>query len=114
GRTAKTAHRLEPPRLAAAIRLLRSRPEPDSAQPPPRSSARAAMRRGIRPVTRDAARQASHAALWLQPGFPLARISGRREALHRIRTCRPHPRPPRPLTLPAFFESKEVAPAGLS
>src|SRR2546429_4250488 len=59
GRARAAAHRLEPSRLASSIRLLRSGAEPDSAQSPPRPSPGAAMRRGIRAVSRDAACQAS-------------------------------------------------------
>src|SRR2546429_6722902 len=96
GRARAAAHRLEPSRLASSIRLLRSGAEPDSAQSPPRPSPGAAMRRGIRAVSRDAACQASHAALGLHAGFPFARVSRRRKALPGIRPRPPHPRPPRP------------------
>ena len=94
---APTVHRLELARLAAAIRLLRSRSESNSAESPHGSPRRSRLRRGICLVPRDAARQASHAALWLQPGFPFARISRRGKALSRIHARPPHPRPLRAL-----------------
>src|SRR6266481_8774952 len=90
---------MEHAELAAAVWLLRSWTESDSAESPHGSSGRSDMRRGICLVSRDAARQASDAAVRVQYGFALPRISRRRKALRRIRTCPPHPRPPRPLIL---------------
>src|SRR5260370_41860596 len=97
GTVAAPAHRMEHPGLAAAIWLLRPWAEPDSAKSPHGSSRRSGLRRGIRFISRDPARQAPDAPVGLQHGLSFPRISRRREALSLIRTRAAHPGPPRAL-----------------
>ena len=88
---------MEHAKLAAAVWLLRSRTKSDSAESPHGSSGGSAMRRGVCFVPRDVARQAPHSPFRVQHGLALPRISRRREALRRVQTRPPDPRPPRPL-----------------
>src|SRR5260221_11789602 len=97
---------MEHAKLAAAIWLLRSRPESDFAESPHGSPGNSRLRRGICFVSRDAARQASHAPLRLHNGFALAEISRRREALCGVRPRPPHLGSPRQLIL-RFTENRK-------
>ena len=88
------AHRLEQSHLAAPIRMLRPRSQSHSVESPHGSSGRAALRRRVRPLPRNAARQASHAPLGLQPRLSLPGISRRRKTIPRIRSRPQNSRPP--------------------
>ncbi len=77
---AAPAYRMEHAELAAAIRLLRSRAESDSAESPDGSSGGSSVRGGICIVSRDAAREAPDSPLGLQHGVSFAGISRGREA----------------------------------
>src|SRR6266403_1053248 len=84
---------MEHAELAAAIRLLRSRAESDSAESPDGSSGGSSVRGGICIVSRDAAREAPDSPLGLQHGVSFAGISRGREAFCGIRTRASHPGP---------------------
>ena len=75
------AHCVERPQLASAVWLLRSRAEPDCAEPADGPAGRPAICGGVCSVPRDAARQASDAAVGLQPDFTFAGISRGRKAI---------------------------------
>src|SRR5262249_43192864 len=70
-RSATAEDRMEYANLAAAVWLLRSGSQSDSAQPADGPAERAAVRGRVRAVSRDAAREASHAAVGVQPTVAL-------------------------------------------
>src|SRR6266849_5498902 len=84
---------MEHAELAAAIRLLRSGAESDSAESPDGSPGRSGVRRGVCFVSRDAAREAPDAPFGVQYGISFAGISRRREAVCGIRARAAHPGP---------------------
>src|SRR6267378_535033 len=84
---------MEHAELAAAIRLLRSGAESDSAESPDGSPRRSGVRGGICLVSRDAAREAPDSAFGVQHGVSFAGISRGREAFSRIRARAADPGP---------------------
>src|SRR5713101_4501241 len=84
---------MEHAELAAAIWLLRSRAESDSAESPDGSPEHSGLRGGICFVSRDAAREAPDTSLGLHHGFSFAGVSRRRKALCGVRTRAAHPGP---------------------
>src|ERR1700674_1422257 len=84
---------MEHAELAAAIRLLRSGAQSDSAESPDGPPGSSGVRRGICFVSRDAAREAPDSAFRVQHGVSFAGISRRREAFCGIRTGAAHPGP---------------------
>src|SRR5579863_5378548 len=101
---------MEHTKLAPTVRLLRPRAQSNLAESQNGPSCCPASRRRVRPLSRNAPRETSHATFRLQPGFPFARIPRRRKTFRRFRSRPPHPRSPCPLTSsdPSSFFSPHV------